>query len=50
MKLKEYATMSIVDSAIKYYLRKIFGTEIFANMLTSDNFVLNKYTALLIEF
>ena len=46
MKLKEYAYMSIVNSAIQYYLRKIFRTNFFADMLTSDNFLLNKYTAL----
>ena len=46
MKLKEYAAYTVVDSAVQHYLRKIFGTKIFADMLTSDNFVLNKYTAL----
>ena len=46
MKLKEYAVMSVVDSVIQYYLQKVFRIEIVANMLTSDNFVLNKYTAL----
>ena len=46
MNLKEYANMSIVDFVIQYYLWKIFGTDFFADMLTSDNFFLNKYTAL----
>ena len=46
MKLKEYAAYTVVDSVIQHYLRKVFETEIFTNMLTSDNFVLNKYTVL----
>ena len=46
MKLKEYAAYTVVDSAIQYFQQKVFGTEIFAAMLTSDNFVLNKYTSL----
>ena len=46
MKVNEYATYTVVDSAVQHYLRKVFGTENFSDMLTSDNFVLNKYTAL----
>ena len=46
IKLKEYAAMSVVDSAIQYYLGKLFGTKTFADMLASDNFVYNKYIAL----
>ena len=46
MKLKEFVSFTVVDSTIQYYLCKVFGTDIFANMLTSNNFVLNKYTAL----
>ena len=46
MNLKEFASYTVVDSAVQYFLRKVFGTDIFADMLTSDNFVLNKYSAL----
>ena len=46
MKLKEYAALTVVDSAIQYFLRKIFGVELFADMNINNNFVLNKYTAL----
>ena len=46
MKLKEYAAITVVDSAVQYFLRKVFGLDIFADMNTNDNFVLNKYTAL----
>ena len=49
MKLKEYAAMSVIDSAIQCYLQKVFGTGLFADLLTSDNFNLNKYTALQIN-
>ena len=42
MKLKEFVSYTVVDSAIQYFLRKLFGTDIFTDMLTSDNFVLNK--------
>ena len=46
MKLKEYGAITVVDSAIQYFLRKVFGVEIFADMNTNNNFFLNKYTAL----
>ena len=46
MKLKEYAALTVVDSAIQYFLRKNFGVELFADMNINDNFVLNKYMAL----
>ena len=46
MKLKEYAALTVVDSAIQYFLRNFFGVELFADMNINDNFVLNKYSAL----
>ena len=46
IELKEYAVYTVVDSVVQHYLCKVFGTEIFANMLTGYNFVLNKYTTL----
>ena len=44
--LKEYVVMIIVNTTIQLFLPQVFGTKIFADMLTSDSFVLNKYTAL----
>ena len=49
MKVKEYAAYTVVDSAVQYYLWKVFRIKFFANMLTSNNFVLNKYTTLQIR-
>ena len=46
MKLKEYAALTVVDSAVQYFLQKVFWVELFADMNTNDDFVLNKYTAL----
>ena len=46
MKLKEYAAYTVVDSAVQYFLRKVFGTKTFADMFISENFVLYKYTTL----
>ena len=46
VKLNEYAAYTVVDSTVQRYLRKVFDIEIFAIMLTSDNYVLNNYTAL----
>ena len=46
IKLKKYAVLTVVDSNIWYFLQKVFGFEIFADMNTNNNFVLNKYTAL----
>ena len=46
MSLKEFAAITVVDSAVQYFLRQIFGLAIFDDMNTNDNFVLNKYTAL----
>ena len=46
MRLKEFAAITVVDSAVQYFLRKVFGLAIFADMNTNNNFVLNKYTAL----
>ena len=46
MKLKEYAALTVVDSAVQYFLQNVFGVEIFADMNTNGNFVLNKYTTL----
>ena len=46
MKLKEYTVYTVVDSAVQHYLQKVFELETFADVLISDSFVLNKYTAL----
>ena len=45
-KLKEYAAVTFVDSAVQHFLWKIFGLDIFADIQTNDNWVLNKCTAL----
>ena len=46
MKLKEYAAYTVVDSAVQHFLQKVFELDIFADMHTNDNFVLNKSIAL----
>ena len=39
-------SLIIVNSTIQLFFHRVFGTKIFASMLTSDNFIINKYTAL----
>ena len=43
---KEYAAQLNVDAAIQLFLQKVFPVNIFANMMKSTNFVLDKTTAL----
>ena len=43
---KEYTAQLNVDAAIQLFFRKVFPADIFADMMKSTNFVLNKTTAL----